>query len=92
MDEVDLTLAFQEYGEIKEILVIRDRHTGQHRGCAFVTFYNPADAALVQETLHDKFTFPEGRKPVQIKPASEPSSSMTPAVTPGKNYNCWIIF
>jgi len=82
MEETDLTLTFQEYGEIKEILVIRDRITGQHRGCAFVTFYNPADAARVIDVLHDKFIFPDGRKPVQIKPASEPSNSSTPAITP----------
>lgn len=82
MEETDLTCTFQDYGDIKEILVIRDRHTGQHRGCAFVTFYSPADAARVIEALHDKFTFPDGRKPVQIKPASEPSSSSTPTITP----------
>lgn len=82
MEEADLTLAFQDYGEIKEILIIRDRHTGQHRGCAFVTFYDPAHAAHVQETLHDKFTFPDGRKPVQIKPASEPATSIIPTITP----------
>lgn len=82
LDEPDLTSTFQEYGEIKEILVIRDRITGQHRGCAFVTFYNATDAARVIDVLHDKFTFPDGRKPVQIKPASEPSNSSAPAITP----------
>lgn len=82
MEEADLTGTFQDFGEIKEILVIRDRHTGQHRGCAFVTFYAAADANRVIETLHDQFTFPDGRKPVQIKPASEPSSNSTSTVSP----------
>ena len=52
--------------------MIRDKHTGLHRGCAFVTYWQAADAETAQEALHDKFTFPGGRRPAQVKPA-EPS-------------------
>jgi CUG-BP- and ETR3-like factor len=57
---------------LKDVAVIRDKHTGLHRGCAFVTYWQAADAETAQEALHDKFTFPGGRRPAQVKPA-EPS-------------------
>jgi len=73
MTEDDLLpiLGNPEYGggPIKELTIIRDKHTGQHRGCAFVTFWNASDAVRIQETLHDQFTLPGGRKPIQIKSA-----------------------
>ena len=31
-EEKDLRDLFQEYGDIHELSVLRDRHTGQHRG------------------------------------------------------------
>ena len=51
-------------------MIIRDKVTSQHRGCAFVTFWSSVSASKAQEELHDKFHFPGARKAVQIKPAS----------------------
>jgi len=73
MSEEALFPTFSVYGPIKELLVIRDKHTGQHRGCAFVTFWSSTAALKVQEELHDQFVFPNGRKPVQVRPATESS-------------------
>mmetsp|Transcript_47157 Transcript_47157/g.57076 ORF Transcript_47157/g.57076 Transcript_47157/m.57076 type:complete len:749 (-) Transcript_47157:388-2634(-) len=77
MGEEDLFPTFSDFGPIKELLVIRDKHTGQHRGCAFVTFWNASAASQAQQALHDNYTFPQGRKPVQIRPATEPSQGPT---------------
>ena len=74
LSEEDIFPTFDAYGPLKDVAIIRDKVTGLHRGCAFVTFWNAADAERAQEALHDKFTFPGGRKPAQVKPA-EPSGT-----------------
>lgn len=74
LSEEDIFPTFDAFGPLKDVAVIRDKVSGIHRGCAFVTFWNAADAERAQEALHDKFTFPGGRKPAQVKPA-EPSSN-----------------
>jgi RNA recognition motif-containing protein len=78
MAEEDLFPTFAEYGPIKELMIIRDKHTGQHRGCAFVTFFKIPDGERAAEELHDQVTLPSGRKPLQVRPANENSSVTTP--------------
>jgi len=69
MNEEDIFPTFDEFGPLKDVAIIRDKHTGLHRGCAFVTFWSPADAQRAQDTLHDNHTFDGARKPAQVKPA-----------------------
>ena len=76
MNEEDIFPTFDPFGPLKDVAVIRDKHTGLHRGCAFVTYWSPADAERAQEALHDKFSFPGARRPAQVKPA-EPSGMYT---------------
>jgi len=73
MSEEDIFPTFNPFGPLKDVTIIRDKHSGVHRGCAFVTYWSAADAEAAQETLHDKFTFPNARRPAQVKPA-EPSA------------------
>jgi len=70
LSEEDIFPTFVEYGPIKDLMIIRDKLTSQHRGCAFVTFWSSISATKAQEELHDKYHFPGARKAVQIKPAS----------------------
>lgn len=74
LSEEDIFPIFEPFGPLKDLAVIRDKHTGLHRGCAFVTYWASADGERAQEALHDKFTFPGGRRPAQVKPA-EPSGT-----------------
>jgi CUG-BP- and ETR3-like factor len=69
MSEEDIFPTFDPFGPLKDVSIIRDKHTGLHRGCAFVTYWSAADAERAQEALHDKFTFPGARRPAQVKPA-----------------------
>jgi len=69
MAETDLFPIFLKYGPIQDVVVIRDKHTGQHRGCAFVTFLNNDSAEKCESELHNQHTLPGGRRPVQIRPA-----------------------
>jgi CUG-BP- and ETR3-like factor len=72
LNEEDIFPTFNPFGPLKDVAIIRDKHTGLHRGCAFVTFWSGADAEIAQEQLHDNYTFPGARRPAQVKPA-EPS-------------------
>jgi RNA recognition motif-containing protein len=74
LNEEDIFPTFDAFGPLKDVAVIRDKHTGLHRGCAFVTYWNTADAHTAQQALHDNFTFPGARRPAQVK-AAEPSGT-----------------
>jgi len=69
MTETDLFPIFLKYGPIQDVVVIRDKHTGQHRGCAFVTFLSIDSAEKCESELHNQHTLSGGRRPVQIRPA-----------------------
>jgi CUG-BP- and ETR3-like factor len=72
MNEEDIFPTFDSFGPLKDVTIIRDKQSGMHRGCAFVTYWSPNDAMVAQDALHNKFTFPGARRPAQVKPA-EPS-------------------
>ena len=42
--EEDLELAFESFGEIEDIKLMRDRETGRSRGFAFITFEKESEA------------------------------------------------
>jgi len=68
--EKDLRELFEAYGEIKMLKMITDKVTGQHKGCAFLTYYNNDSAKTAQEELHEKRTLPGARSSIQVKPAA----------------------
>ncbi|XP_042210638.1 CUGBP Elav-like family member 1 isoform X5 [Homarus americanus] len=69
MDENDLRKMFQEYGEVYQINVLRDKVTGQSKGCCFVTFYARKSALEAQNAMHNIKTLPGMHHPIQMKPA-----------------------
>jgi hypothetical protein len=71
MEEESMYPIFSQFGPIEKINIILDRQTGHHRGCAFVTFSNKADAEACELAFHNKYILPDGKRPVQIRPASE---------------------
>ena len=50
-EEQDLDIAFESFGEIEDIKLMRDRETGRSRGFAFITFENEdeAEAAMAMD-------------------------------------------
>lgn len=44
---------FQEFGTVTEAAVIRNRSTGQHKGCAFVSFTTKEAAENAIQSLHN---------------------------------------
>ncbi|XP_073403295.1 cold-inducible RNA-binding protein B-like isoform X1 [Dendrobates tinctorius] len=53
-DEQNLEQVFSKYGQVAEVVVVKDRETKRSRGFGFVTFENPEDAKDAMEAMNGK--------------------------------------
>jgi len=75
LDSPDLYPYFSPFGPLLDVRIIRDRFTGGHRGCAFVTYADSASAHRCVAELHDRRRLPRGRRCLQVRVADEPGGS-----------------
>lgn len=54
ISEDELKLAFEAYGEVTTVTLIKDRETGQMRGFGFVEMPNQSEAESAIQGLNDK--------------------------------------
>uniref|UniRef100_A0A0N4ZBH6 CUGBP Elav-like family member 2 n=1 Tax=Parastrongyloides trichosuri TaxID=131310 RepID=A0A0N4ZBH6_PARTI len=67
--ESDCRKLFEEFGDVFQVNVLRDKSSQQSRGCCFVTYYTRADALKAQGSLHNMRKLPGMQFKVQMKPA-----------------------
>ena len=54
MEQPELKEVMSEFGKVVDMMILRDRMSGTHKGCAFVRFELEAEANLALESLHGK--------------------------------------
>jgi hypothetical protein len=65
--EEDLEPVFQQCGYVQDVLILRDQVTGQHRGCAFVSFATQEEAEFAIECLDRKLQLPGALSLLEVR-------------------------
>lgn len=69
MHESELREMFEQFGPVFQLNVLRDKQTGESKGCCFVTYYTRKAALDAQNALHNLRTLNGSHHPIQMKPA-----------------------
>ncbi|OBS76177.1 hypothetical protein A6R68_17373 [Neotoma lepida] len=67
LHEQDLKPLFEQFGRIYELTVLKDPHTGVHKGCAFVKFSSHTEAQAAIHALHGSQTMPGASSSLVVK-------------------------
>jgi len=78
MTEQEIAAVFSPYGTIVQVVVIRDRLSHLHRGCAFVSFETSQQADAAVAALHGVYRCEGMQNPLQIAPANGRATNAQP--------------
>lgn len=66
-DETALRPMFEPYGKIYELRIIRNKQTGAHCGCAFLTYCKRASAEAARKNMHGVHQLQGCSHPMQVR-------------------------
>jgi CUG-BP- and ETR3-like factor len=69
MSENELRMLFENYGRIYKLNILRDKQSGESKGCCFITYYTRKAALNAQNALHNLMILPGMHCAIQMKPA-----------------------
>jgi CUG-BP- and ETR3-like factor len=69
MSENDLRILFERYGRIHKLNILRDKQSGESKGCCFITYFTRKSALNAQNALHNLIILPGMHHAIQMKPA-----------------------
>lgn len=69
--EEQLQELFSPYGTVTDVMFLKNKATGQHRGCAFVTYSTPEEAQAAIDNLHETVTLPGANRTLIIRVAGQ---------------------
>jgi len=72
--EEEVRALVSPYGQVEEVYIMKDKATGQSKGCSFVKFCNKESASAVIDALHQKVTMPGSHQPIIAKWADAPKA------------------
>ena len=67
--ETDIRRLFEAYGDIQHIVILRDKHTNEHKGCAFLTYANRSSADRAISAVHEKLSL--HNRPIVVRYAGD---------------------
>ena len=76
---------FQEFGEIVEVVILRDRRTNMHQGCCFVKYSSLIAAQSAINALHNQRSLPPLRNPLQVRFADSAGNAADRGQTNAEN-------
>merc|ERR1719331_3093681 len=85
LEEDGVREVFQEFGEIVEVVILRDRRTNMHQGCCFVKFSSLIAAQSAINALHNQRSLPPLRNPLQVRFAQNGTNSADRGQTNAEN-------
>ncbi|XP_034352326.1 RNA-binding protein 45 isoform X2 [Arvicanthis niloticus] len=65
---------FSPFGEIQDVCVLRDKHTNESKGVAFVKFALSSQACRAMEEMHGQYLSPSFTRPIKVFIAQSRSS------------------